>query len=84
MCGRDRGTSGIGKAIALGLARAGANASQYGVRGRECLTRTPFNRFGNVDELAGAAVFLASNASSYVAGEILVVDGGFLASGVNQ
>src|SRR5205085_3424000 len=53
-------------------------------RGREFLLRTPMRRFGNVEELAGAAVFLASDAASFVTGEILVVDGGFLASGVNQ
>jgi NAD(P)-dependent dehydrogenase (short-subunit alcohol dehydrogenase family) len=53
-------------------------------RGQEFLTRTPMGRFGNVDELAGAAVFLASEAASFVTGEVLVVDGGFLASGVNQ
>jgi NAD(P)-dependent dehydrogenase (short-subunit alcohol dehydrogenase family) len=53
-------------------------------RGRELLMRSPMARFGRVDELAGAAVFLASEAASYVNGEILVVDGGFLASGVNQ
>jgi len=46
--------------------------------------RTPMRRFGNVDELAGAAIFLASDAASFVTGEILTVDGGFLASGVNQ
>jgi NAD(P)-dependent dehydrogenase (short-subunit alcohol dehydrogenase family) len=53
-------------------------------RGREFQTRTPMKRFGKVEELAGAAVFLASDAASFVTGEILVVDGGFLASGVNQ
>jgi NAD(P)-dependent dehydrogenase (short-subunit alcohol dehydrogenase family) len=53
-------------------------------RGQEFLMRTPMKRFGNLDELAGAAVFLASKASSFVTGTILAVDGGFLASGVNQ
>ena len=53
-------------------------------RGREFKLRTPMKRFGNVDELAGAAVFLSSDAASFVNGEILTVDGGFLASGVNQ
>ena len=53
-------------------------------RGNEFKMRTPMRRFGNVTELAGAAVFLASDAASFVTGEVLVVDGGFLASGVNQ
>jgi NAD(P)-dependent dehydrogenase (short-subunit alcohol dehydrogenase family) len=53
-------------------------------RGREFLLRTPMRRFGRLDELAGAAVFLASESASFVNGEVLVVDGGFLASGVNQ
>jgi NAD(P)-dependent dehydrogenase (short-subunit alcohol dehydrogenase family) len=53
-------------------------------RGREFLMRTPMRRFGKVDELAGAAVFLASDAASFVTGHLLVVDGGFMASAVNQ
>jgi NAD(P)-dependent dehydrogenase (short-subunit alcohol dehydrogenase family) len=46
--------------------------------------RTPMARFGRLDELVGAAVFLASEAASFVNGHVLVVDGGLLASGVNQ
>lgn len=53
-------------------------------RGREFIMRTPLRRFGKVEELAGAAIFLASDAASFVNGEIIVVDGGILASGVNQ
>jgi NAD(P)-dependent dehydrogenase (short-subunit alcohol dehydrogenase family) len=53
-------------------------------RGKEFQTRTPAGRFGRVEELAGAAVYLSSDAANFVNGEILVVDGGFLASGVNQ
>jgi NAD(P)-dependent dehydrogenase (short-subunit alcohol dehydrogenase family) len=53
-------------------------------RGQELLMRTPLRRFGRADELAGAAVFLASDAASFVNGEIITVDGGLLASGVNQ
>lgn len=53
-------------------------------RGQEVLMRTPMKRFGELDELIGAAVFLASDAASFVTGTILPVDGGVLASGVNQ
>jgi NAD(P)-dependent dehydrogenase (short-subunit alcohol dehydrogenase family) len=53
-------------------------------RGQEFITRTPLKRFGRTEELAGAAVFLASDAASFVNGEVVSVDGGFLASGVNQ
>jgi len=73
-------------AIAPGVFRTALNQKLLDEtpRGQEFLTRTPMGRFGKVEELAGAAVFLASDAASYVTGEVLVVDGGFLASGVNQ
>jgi len=73
-------------AIAPGVFRTALNQKLLDEtsRGQEFLTRTPARRFGNVEELAGAAIFLASDAASFVNGEILVVDGGFLASGVNQ
>ena len=53
-------------------------------RGQEVIIRTPMKRFGELEELVGAAIFLASDAASFVTGTILAVDGGFLASGVNQ
>lgn len=73
-------------AIAPGVFRTALNAELLDNtgRGQEFLLRTPMGRFGRVEELVGAAIFLASDAASFVTGEILVVDGGFLASGVNQ
>jgi NAD(P)-dependent dehydrogenase (short-subunit alcohol dehydrogenase family) len=73
-------------AIAPGVFRTALNQKLLDEteRGREFLVRTPMKRFGNVDELAGVAIFLASDAASFVTGEIIAVDGGFLASGVNQ
>jgi NAD(P)-dependent dehydrogenase (short-subunit alcohol dehydrogenase family) len=73
-------------AIAPGVFRTALNQQLLDEteRGREFKLRTPMRRFGNVEELAGAAIFLASDAASFVTGEILAVDGGFLASGVNQ
>jgi len=53
-------------------------------RGEELILRTPMSRFGEHHEIAGAAIFLASEAASFVTGEVVAVDGGFLASGVNQ
>jgi NAD(P)-dependent dehydrogenase (short-subunit alcohol dehydrogenase family) len=53
-------------------------------RGQEVLIRTPMKRFGELEELIGAGIFLASDASSFVTGTLLAVDGGYLASGVNQ
>ncbi|MGK3987483.1 SDR family oxidoreductase [Sorangium sp. So ce136] len=53
-------------------------------RGQELLARTPLGRFGEAIELIGAALFLCSDAVSFITGTSIAVDGGFLASGVNQ
>ena len=73
-------------AIAPGVFRTDLNRELLDgtARGREFLMRTPMRRFGELKELVGAAVFLASDAASFVTGHVLVVDGGLLASGVNQ
>jgi NAD(P)-dependent dehydrogenase (short-subunit alcohol dehydrogenase family) len=73
-------------AIAPGVFRTDLNAALLDgtPRGKELLMRTPMGRFGHKDELVGAAVLLASDAASYITGQCLGVDGGFLASGVNQ
>jgi NAD(P)-dependent dehydrogenase (short-subunit alcohol dehydrogenase family) len=72
-------------AIAPGVFRTDLNAALLdSPRGQEFLMRTPMKRFGKIEELVGAAVFLVSDASSFVTGTVLAVDGGFLASGVNQ
>jgi NAD(P)-dependent dehydrogenase (short-subunit alcohol dehydrogenase family) len=93
------GVAGLTRALAVEWARHGVtvNAIVPGVfrtdlnralldspRGQEFLMRTPMRRFGTIDELVGAAVFLASPAAGFVTGHLLAVDGGFLASGVNQ
>jgi NAD(P)-dependent dehydrogenase (short-subunit alcohol dehydrogenase family) len=73
-------------AIAPGVFRTDFNQALLDgtPRGQEFLTRTPLGRFGSITELQGAAVFLASEAASFVNGEVLAVDGGFLGSGVNR
>ena len=73
-------------AIAPGVFHTALNADLLDdtPRGQELLIRTPMGRFGKIEELVGAVVYLSSDAASFVSGETLVVDGGFLASGVNQ
>ena len=72
-------------AIAPGVFRTALNTALLdSPRGQEFLLRTPMKRFGQIEELVGAAVFLAADASRFVTGHVLAVDGGFLASGVNQ
>ena len=73
-------------AIAPGvfLTELNANLLNSTPRGQELLMRTPMGRFGKTEELIGAAIYLASDSASFVTGQTLAVDGGFLASGVNQ
>ncbi len=72
-------------AIAPGVFRTELNSQLLDgtERGRELLTRTPMKRFGKIPELVGTALFLASDAASFITGQCVAVDGGFLASGVN-
>ncbi len=73
-------------AIAPGVFRTDLNAALLDgtERGKELRMRTPMGRFGQSEELTGAAILLASDAASYITGQCIAVDGGFLASGVNQ
>jgi len=94
------GVASLTKVLAIELAEKGVNVNaiapgifptplnrklvQGTPRGEELLVRTPMHRFGQAHELAGTAIFLASEAASFVTGEVIVVDGGFMASAVNQ
>ncbi len=73
-------------AIAPGVFRTDLNAGLLDGtdRGREFLLRTPMKRFGKPEELVGAAVLLASASASFITGQCIAVDGGFLCSGVNS
>lgn len=73
-------------AIAPGVFRTELNSALLDgtERGKEFLLRTPMRRFGKIPELVGAAILLASDASSFITGQAIAVDGGFLASGVNH
>jgi NAD(P)-dependent dehydrogenase (short-subunit alcohol dehydrogenase family) len=72
-------------AIAPGIFPTSLNRNLLdSTRGQELLQRVPMQRFGLVEELVSTAVYLASDASSYTTGQIIIVDGGQLASGVNQ
>jgi glucarate dehydratase len=53
-------------------------------RGHEMPVRTPMGRFGKPEELIGAAVLLASGSTSFITGQSIAVDGGYLAPGVNS
>ncbi len=72
-------------AIAPGIFPTALNSALLdSPRGKELLLRTPMARFGTASELVSTAVYLASDRTSFTTGQIIAVDGGFLASGVNQ
>ena len=72
-------------AIAPGIFPTALNSALLSSpRGQELKLRTPVGRFGDAEELVSTAIYLASDQSSFMTGQIVAVDGGFLGSGVNQ
>ena len=71
-------------AISPGVFRTPLNAHLLDIKERHDMfvSRTPMGRIGNVEELVGAAIYLASAASDFMTGQAIIVDGGFLAMGV--
>ena len=71
-------------ALAPGVFRTPLNAHLLDIpeRSAAIISKTPMGRLGRVEELVGAAIFLASEASSFVTGQVIAVDGGFLAKGI--
>jgi gluconate 5-dehydrogenase len=81
----DLGPRGIRvNALAPGYIQTAMTAKSHAdpVRHRQRAERTCLGRWGTVDDLVGAAVFLASDASCYMTGQDLIIDGGWLAKGL--
>lgn len=73
-------------AIAPGVFPTDLNSEILGNngRGQEILMRTPMHRFGRPEELVSTAVLLSSDGASFLTGQCIAIDGGYLASGVNS
>ncbi len=73
-------------ALAPGVFETPLNRNIIHEPGRKAsiMSNTPMRRFGNLEEIKGAAIFLASDSASFVTGEVIVVDGGFLAHGIGE
>ena len=99
-CASKAGVASFTKVLAIELAETGVNVNAIApgvfptslnakmvkgtLRGGDLLQRTPMRRFGKPEELVGVAVLLASDGASFLTGQCITVDGGYLASGVNS